>query len=59
MYGLKADDYHEAIPPTSGAVPETEGVEHLFSNQAPRTYSPTSPESSKQFLHLAAQFMNY
>lgn len=54
MYGLKADDYHEAIPPTSGAVPETEGVEHLFSNQAPRTYSPTSPESNKQFLHLAA-----
>lgn len=59
MCGLHADDYREAIAPTSGDVPKTEGAEHLCSNQSPRRYSPTHPESTKKFLHLAAQFMNY
>lgn len=59
MCGWNADDYHEAIPLTSGSVSKTEGVEHLCSNQSPRMYSPAYPESNKKFLHLAAQFMNY
>lgn len=59
MHGLKADDYQEAIPPTSGGIPKTEGVERLCGNQSPRTCSPTYPESNKKFLHPAAQFMNY